>query len=715
MIKLGQVIPEDYIQKVYAGWLGKIIGVRHGANIEGWTYDQIEKAFGELTTYPHSFKNFAADDDTNGPAYFLRVLEDYTYTRDVTAEQIGDTWLNYAPDGHSFYWWGGYGVSSEHTAYMNLKNGIPAPRSGSIEQNGPTVAEQIGGQIFIDVWGLITPNQPKLAAEYARKAASVSHDRNGIYGGQFIAACIASAFGENDIQKIIETGLSVIPKDSEYTRVVRAVLDYYDRNPENWRDCFKYVKDNFGYDRYPGNCHIIPNSAVIILSLLYGDGDFSNSINICNMCGWDTDCNVANVGTIMGVRNGLDGIDTTWREPINDFLCCSGVIGTLNILDVPTIALYTANFGYKIANVNPEQNWGDILAGSGPAFHFQLPGSTHAFRTNAGADSEKTLMKIVNTEEACKTGNRSLKLTIDRVFAGEPYHLYQQTYYRPNDFDDSRYDPEFSPKLYPGQTITASIKPAGNNNVDARARIYIKDGNQNQLHYSEWSELINGDWADLEFNIPYMDGACIEEAGIEFITKEPSYNGIVFYLDRMDFNGLPDYRVDFNQERIEKWTNLHEAVSQFTNLKGIWTLENGELSGSYSGEPAECYTGDLQWKDYTLTASVTPKLGEDHRILFRVQGGIRSYAVGLTANDQVTLFKNNKGYHTLSTANFHWEPEIDYTIKVTVIDNKIEVSIDEQLLISYEDKNSPYLTGQIGFGNAQGSHTHFKFFSLKGI
>ena len=38
------------------------------------------------------------------------------------------------------------------------------------------------------------------------------------------------------------------------------------------------------------------------------------------MCGWDTDCNVGNVATIMGVRCGLEGIPQTLRRPINDIL-----------------------------------------------------------------------------------------------------------------------------------------------------------------------------------------------------------------------------------------------------------------------------------------------------------------------------------------------------------------------------------------------------------
>jgi hypothetical protein len=74
-------IPNDYLNKVYAGWLGKIIGIRHGSNIEGWSYEKIEKVYGEITDYLFDFKNFAADDDSNGPIFFIRALEDYTYTR----------------------------------------------------------------------------------------------------------------------------------------------------------------------------------------------------------------------------------------------------------------------------------------------------------------------------------------------------------------------------------------------------------------------------------------------------------------------------------------------------------------------------------------------------------------------------------------------------------------------------------------------------------
>ena len=170
----------EFIEKIYAGWLAKIIGIRYGAPIEGWTYEKIKNIYGELDHYPVDYHEFAADDDSNGPLFFLKALEDGRHGYDVKAQDVAEALLNYAPFEHGFFWWGGYGISTEHTAYLNLRNGIPAPMSGSIEQNGHATAEQIGGQIFIDTWGLVSPGNPDQAARFAKEAASVTHGGNGI-------------------------------------------------------------------------------------------------------------------------------------------------------------------------------------------------------------------------------------------------------------------------------------------------------------------------------------------------------------------------------------------------------------------------------------------------------------------------------------------------------------------------------------------------------
>lgn len=132
------------------------------------------------------------------------------------------------------FWWGGEGVSTEHTAYLNLKKGMKAPESGSSETNGLIMAEQIGGQIFIDTFGWLFPDDPTRAADYAEIAASVSHDKNGLYGARFIAACISAAFELTTVEEVIERGLEEIPSDSTYALVTKAVIDYHKNNPDDW-------------------------------------------------------------------------------------------------------------------------------------------------------------------------------------------------------------------------------------------------------------------------------------------------------------------------------------------------------------------------------------------------------------------------------------------------------------------------------------------------
>lgn len=700
-------IPEHYIEKLYSGWLGKVIGVIYGAPIEGWSYEQIAKIYGELDGYLVHYKDFAADDDLNGPVFFIRALEDYTHTRDITTEQMGLAWLNYAPYEHGFYWWGGYGKSTEHTAYMNLRSGIMAPRSGSVEQNGAEVAEQIGGQIFIDAWGLVAPGNPMLAASYAEKAASVSHGGNGIYGGMFVAACISAAFVEKDIGDVIQAALAAIPQDCDYAKTTRAVMDFHRGCPDDWRACFQYIRQNFWTDQYPGFCHIIPNAAIMVLSMLYGGNDFSRTISICNMCGFDTDCNVGNVGTIMGVLCGLAGIDRKkWIRPVNDFMVCSSVIGSLNIVDIPGYVSYLANLGYKIAGEQAPGLWADILSEKAPRFHFEYPGSTHGFRVKS--EHEGVLeYDMHHTIEAAHTGKGALKVVAKSPERVKDLKIFHKTYYRPKDLHDSRYDPSFSPILYPGQTVKASVMLPEYIGNDAMACLYVKDGNSGREYDGEWADLTKGQWIGLVLDIPRLEGACLEEAGVKITLKNGWYATLAVLIDDMDFSGMPDYSIDFAKERMEVWHMGHKEVSQFTHLKGIWSIENGEMSGT-SHDFGEAYTGGYNWKDYRFAATLIPQLGTHHNINFRVQGAIRSYAAGLAPEGRLVLYKNDNGYKELASVPFSWQAGKEYRLQVEVHRNQIAVMAGGERLIEYTDTDRPYLKGLIGASILHGSHCHYK-------
>ena len=226
-------ITSDYLERTYAGVLGKIIGVYLGRPFEGWTYDRIMSNLGEINEYVHEKLGvplIVTDDDISGTFTFLRALPDYGTSLDLTPAQIGQSWLNYIVEKKTILWWGGLGNSTEHTAYLRLKQGIPAPQSGSIALNSKVVAEQIGSQIFIDGWGMINPGDPERAADFARRAGSVSHDGEAIYGAQIVAAMEAQAYVEHDLNVLLDTATRTDPErfdhlsdDRRNSRVARRI------------------------------------------------------------------------------------------------------------------------------------------------------------------------------------------------------------------------------------------------------------------------------------------------------------------------------------------------------------------------------------------------------------------------------------------------------------------------------------------------------------
>ena len=172
--------------------------------------------------------------------------------------------------------------------------------------------------------GNACPGDPELAADFARRAGSVSHDGEAIYGAQVVAAIEAQAFVEFSLDNLLDTAVSFIPKDSVIYRLIADLRDWHQQDGD-WRLTRERIVADYGYDKYGGNVHMVPNHALIVLALLYSEDDFQRSLTIVNTAGWDTDCNSGNVGCVMGIKNGLAGIDAgpDWRRPVADRLYIS--------------------------------------------------------------------------------------------------------------------------------------------------------------------------------------------------------------------------------------------------------------------------------------------------------------------------------------------------------------------------------------------------------
>ncbi|HJO92306.1 MAG TPA: ADP-ribosylglycohydrolase family protein [Victivallales bacterium] len=693
------MISNNYLEKIYAGFLAKSIGVRLGAPVEPsfWTYDTIKNLYGDIQGYVKDFKNFAADDDTNGPIFFIRAINDYGKKKKITSEDIGNTWLNYTSEGHGMFWWGGYGISTEHTAYLNLKNGVKAPMSGSIRQNGETIAEQIGGQIFIDSWGLVCPGNVELASEYAEMAAKVSHDGDGMHGGKFIAGCIAKAFVTDDILEIIEAGLSVVPENSEFLRVNNAVMNFYNDNPSDFGACFKMLERDFGYDKYKGICHMIPNAGVVTLALLYGQGSISRSLEIATMCGWDTDCNAGNVGTIVGVAYGLEKIEEHYRKPINDMLVASSISGSLNIVDIPTFAKELAVIGYNLSNeeipeyLNGSTNKRDLY------FDFELPGSTHGFRV----EGARKFYKLSNTDQYSLNNRRSLKLAISDLRRAGDIKLYYKPFYRREDFDDERYLPIFSPQVYSGQEIKIIYKSVLNSGRSMIVSPYVRLTNSRDRIIGKSNKIDNCDWSVIDWVIPDTNGEAVDEIGLIFENPfKETYIGD-FYIDNIHIFGEGNHFINFTNEKEE-----FNSVTQFSYNRGKWSLEDGKLQG-VGIEDAECYTGNYYIEDISLTTVLMPKNGFNHMIAFRVQGLLKGYYFGFSGENRVALIKNNNGIkETLAVCDYLWKLDKEYCFNVKAVGNNLSIKINDENILDFKDEKDCYEYGMYGFALFEQGRLH---------
>lgn len=699
-------IPSDYLERLYAGFIGKNVGIRLGAPVEPaiWTYDRIREIYGEVSSYLKPYRNFAADDDANGPVYFIRPLIEGDPAKPLSPEDVGKAWLDFSREGRGMFWWGGYGVSTEHTAYLNLKAGIPAPESGSKQRNGATVAEQIGGQIFVDTWGLVWPCSPKKAADYAARAASVSHDGEGIEGARFIAACIAAAFGGGSVaalkpeeksarmRTVIEAGLAELGADSLYRKVALAVLDFHDKRPAEWRPCMEYLIAEWGYDRYPGLCHMIPNAGVCVLSLAYGGGDFSRTVEIAAMCGWDTDCNAGNVGTIAGVLGGLDSIPAKYRAPINDSIVLSGLPGSLNILDLPTFSRVLASIGYRLAGETPPRSIREGLErGDGERalhFDFSLPGSTHGFRV-----SDPVPYAVAAWRDPADPMKGLLEFRFERVLREERGKLFWKPFYRRADFDDERYSPVFSPLARTGQKVRIAFTRESWEGDTIGVAGYVRDSHSGrEIETTTMTFPKVGEERVLEFTIPDTEGSQVDEVGLILVgwTGAGKRDSGRLLIRSFSISGPARYRIDFARQAFE-----FGSVTPFSHDGGRWTLQDGRMH-LMTAEPALSYTGGHAVRDQRVSAQVRPLAGTSHLVGARAAGAMRSYLAGFDGPNRIAIIRRDFGVERLATADFPWEADREYELAFSAIGEELLLSIDGKPLLSCRDSRHGF--GMIACG-----------------
>ncbi len=251
-----------------------------------------------------------SDDDLRYTCVGLRIVEDCG--PDFTWKDVARKWIDNITVP--------YFCTAERQAVLNY---LERARYGADDADIPWIRrfrnpyrEWIGAQIRVDGYAWAAAGKPELAAEFAFRDACWTHERNGIYGAMFCAAMEAASFVESDPKRLVEIGLSEIPRRCRLAEAVRQCLEWVDFF-EDWEPCMGNVEKTFPKMHA---VHTINNALICVLSLFYGKMDTTETPAIAVMCGLDTDCNGATVGGMAGAISGARAFGGELAARLNDTL-----------------------------------------------------------------------------------------------------------------------------------------------------------------------------------------------------------------------------------------------------------------------------------------------------------------------------------------------------------------------------------------------------------
>lgn len=331
---------EVLLDKALGAWQGRCAGCLLGKPVEGKRSWQIEKYLKAQDRWPLSnyfslnipeeiaqecgfntswralyeegIDGMVEDDDTNYTATGLAIGKQYG--KDFTPDDVAKFWLGNIPIFHV--------CTAERSAYRNLVDCLPPPESASFHN---PYREWIGAQIRADFFGYVNPGRPERAADFAWRDASISHIKNGIYGEMWVAAMLAAAYICDDVETVIRAGLAEVPAQSRFTERLERTLGLY-ASGLGYDEVVADLRTRWNEDSGHDWCHTISNAEIVAIALLWGEKDFEQTICTSVMPGFDTDCNGATAGSVLGLMLGAQALPEKWIAPLHDKLQ-TGVAG----------------------------------------------------------------------------------------------------------------------------------------------------------------------------------------------------------------------------------------------------------------------------------------------------------------------------------------------------------------------------------------------------
>ena len=301
---------DDYRDKMQGAWIGQMVGVAWGAPTEFKFNDVIipeEKV--PVWTSDMPLRMAYGNDDLYVEMTFLKTLEDYGL--DVSPRQAGIDFAN-----SEYQLW-----CANLAGRTNLRMGIAPPDCSHPQFN--RCPNDIDYQIEADYSGIVAPGCPQEVIRLGNLFGGLMNFGDGVWAGQFVGAMYSEAFFTGDVNRLLDAGLKAIPAESDYAQMVRNVRAWHRESPADWTKAWEKVrakyskKFNHALKDTNGGIDARLNGAMIVIGLLYGEGDLDKSMVVSMRGGWDSDCNPSNVGGILMCACGAKALPAKYTEKLD--------------------------------------------------------------------------------------------------------------------------------------------------------------------------------------------------------------------------------------------------------------------------------------------------------------------------------------------------------------------------------------------------------------
>lgn len=302
--------------KIMGGWAGQTIGVTFGGPMEFKFNGTMINAYQRIEWNGGMLKRAMVEN----PGLFDDLYMDLTFVEVFEREGLDAPASSHAKAiaNADYLLW-----HANQAARYNILSGIEAPQSGHWLNNPH--ADCIDYQIEADFAGLMSPGMPNTASQISDKIGHIMNYGDGWYGGVYIGAMYSLAFISNDIDHIVNEALKTIPRQSKYYQCISDVIGWHAKFPDDWRQSWFEIQKKWTDDiGCPDGVHssfnidATVNSAYVVLGLLYGEGDFTKTMEIATRSGQDADCNPSSAGGILGVMLGYRAIPEHWKMGLNE-------------------------------------------------------------------------------------------------------------------------------------------------------------------------------------------------------------------------------------------------------------------------------------------------------------------------------------------------------------------------------------------------------------